>query len=264
VVISHGINQGVGKSFHDGLNYALENEADIMVNIDADLQYDPADIVKLIQPILDDKADFVTADRFTNENGKAPRPEYMPAIKYWGNQRMNNLINKLAGTRLGDVSSGFRAISREAVLNLNLTGKYTYTHEAILDLAFKGLRLVSVPITVRYFPERKSKVAGNLLVYINRAMRIIFKSFKDYKPFYFFSISASIPGILGLACLIFILVHYIISGAFSPYKFIGFIGIYLVSLAILLLVVGFLADILVGIRLTTEKQLYLQKKNARK
>ncbi len=260
VVISHGTNQGVGKSFHDGLTYALENGADIMVNIDADLQYDPADISKLVQPILDDKADFVTADRFTTPSGKAPKPEHMSALKYWGNQRMNNLVNSLAGTKLGDVSSGFRAIGHEAILNLNLSGKYTYTHETIIDLAFKQLRLVSIPISVKYYPERKSKVAGNLFSYTSRALRIIFKSFKDYKPFYFFSILAAIPGLIGLAALIFTLIYYILTGAFSPYKFVGFIGIYLVSLAIILLIIGFLADILVGIRLTGEKQLYMQKK----
>lgn len=264
VVIVHGTNQGVGKSFHDGLNYALENDADIMVNIDADLQYDPADIVKLIQPILEDRADFVTADRFTSADGRAPRPEHMPAVKYWGNQRMNRLINSLAGTKLGDVSSGFRAISREAILNLNLSGKYTYTHEAILDLAYKQMRLVSVPISVKYYPERKSKVAGNLFTYTNRALRIIFKAFKDYKPFYFFSLLAAVPGVLGLACLVFMLVYYILAHAFSPYKFIAFTGIYLVSLGIILLIVGFLADILVGIRSTAEKQLYLQKKYIKK
>ena len=260
VVITHGTNQGVGKSFQDGLAFALENDADIMVNIDADLQYNPADISKLIQPILDGKADFVSADRFTTDTGKAPKPDHMPAIKYWGNKRMNRLVNGLAGTHLGDVSSGFRAISREAILNLNLSGNYTYTHETIIDLAYKQLRLVSVPIPVKYFPDRKSKVAGNLFGYTSRALRIIIKSFKDYKPFYFFSLMAALPGVVGFASLVFMLVYFLITGAFSPFKFVGFLGIYLVTLAILLLIIGFLADILVGIRLTGEKQLYLQKK----
>ena len=264
VVISHGTNMGLGKSFQDGLQYSLENEADIMVNIDADLQYDPADIAVLIQPILENKADFVTADRFTTANGKAPRPAHMPRVKFWGNQRMTKLVNSLAGTRLGDVSSGFRAINREAILCLNLSGKYTYTHETILDLAFKRLRLVSTPIQVKYYPERKSKVAHNLLNYIHQTLRIILKAFRDYKPFYFFSLLASLPLVAGLGMLIFMLVHFIIHDSFSPFKFIGFTGIYLFSLGLLLLIIGFLADILVGIRLTAEKQLYLQKKNLQK
>lgn len=261
IVISHGTNQGVGKSFHDGLEYALENDADIMVNIDADLQYDPADIPTLIQPILDNTADFVTADRFAHSDGKTIRPENMPPVKFWGNQQMTALVNWLAGTHLGDVSSGFRAINREAILNLNLSGKYTYTHETIIDLAFKKLRLVSIPINVKYFPERKSKVAGNLFSYTSRALQIIFKAFRDYRPFYFFCLLAALPLIIGFGSIVFTLIHYLQTGFFSPYIFVAFIGIYLFSFGLFMIIIGFLADILVGIRLTSERQLYLQKKS---
>jgi glycosyltransferase involved in cell wall biosynthesis len=260
-VIRHGTNQGVGKSFHDGLEYAIEQNADILVNIDADLQYAPEDISLLIQPILDNEADFVTADRFNNVGGKTIRPEDMPKLKFWGNQQMTALVNWLAGTHLGDVSSGFRAINREAILNLNLTGKYTYTHETIIDLGFKQMRLVSIPIKVKYYPDRKSRVAGSLVQYTNRALRIIFKAFRDYKPFYFFGLLAALPLLIGGVCLIFMLIFFIETGDFYPYKFIGFVGIYLFSLGIILIIIGFLADILVGIRLTGEKQLYLLKKN---
>lgn len=260
VVINHGTNQGVGKSFHDGLEYALEEDADILVNIDADLQYAPEDIRLIIKPVLENKADFVTADRFTQANGKQARPEDMPGMKYWGNQQMTSLVNWLAGTKLGDVSSGFRAINREAILNLNLSGKYTYTHETIIDLSQKNLRLISIPIQVKYFPERKSRVAGSLVQYTNRALRIIFKAFRDYHPFYFFSLLAALPLVLGGVSLVFMLIHFLQTGDFSPYKFVGFAGIYLFSLGLVLLIIGFLADILVGIRLTGERQLYLLKK----
>lgn len=261
VVISHGTNQGVGKSFHDGLEYALEENADILVNIDADLQYAPEDIRLLIQPILDNKADFVTADRFAGPDGKQVRPNDMPGMKYWGNQQMTRLVNWLAGTKLGDVSSGFRAINREAMLNLNLSGKYTYTHETIIDLGYKDLRLISVPVKVKYYADRKSRVAGNLVQYTNRALRIIFKAFRDYRPFYFFGLLAALPLFLGGISLSFTLLHFIQTGDFSPYKFVAFTGVYLFSLGIILIIIGFLADILVGIRLTGERQLYLLKKN---
>jgi glycosyltransferase involved in cell wall biosynthesis len=264
IVLRHEINEGLGKTFQEGLEYSLENDADIMVNIDADLQYDPADIEKLIQPILDRKADFVTANRFVEENGEKIRPSNMPAAKYWGNQVMTWLVNFLARTSLDDVSSGFRAYNREAILNLNLTGKYTYTHETILDLSFKRLHLLSMPINVRYYPERKSKIASNLLYYTNQTLRIILKAFRDYRPFYFFVSLASVPLIVGTGMSIFMLYHYLLTGEFTPYKFVGFVGIYLFSLALVFIIIGFLADILVGIRLTAEKQLYLQKKAMQK
>jgi glycosyltransferase involved in cell wall biosynthesis len=260
IVLRHGANLGLGKTFRDGLEYAIENDADILVNIDADLQYDPADIEKLIQPILDQKADFVTADRFTDDHGKKLRPGNMPSVKYWGNQVMTRLVNALARTNLGDVSSGFRAYNREAILNLNLTGKYTYTHETILDLAFKRLGLISIPIPVKYFPERKSKIASNLIQYTNQTLRIILKAFRDYRPFYFFGLLALPPFVIGSVLSIFMLCFYLLTGDFTPYKFVGFIGVYLFSLGLVFFIIGFMADILVGIRLTAEKQLYLQKK----
>ena len=188
----------------------------------------------------------------------------MPRVKFWGNQVMTRLVNSLAGTKLGDVSSGFRAMNREAVLHLNLTGNYTYTHETIIDLAFKRLRLVSIPIRVRYFPDRQSKVANNLFQYTSQTLRIILKAFRDYRPLFFFSILAALPFLVGVAMIIFILVHYSITGQFSPYKFIGFTGVYLFSLGLLLIIIGFLADILAGMRMTVEKQLYLQKKSLKK
>lgn len=259
-VLTHAKNQGLGKTFRDGLTYCFENNADVMVNIDADLQYDPQDIRKLIQPILDDKADFVTADRFKSEDGKLVRPANMPKIKFWGNQQMTKLVNSLAGSNVGDASSGFRAISCEAILNLNLSGKYTYTHETILDLGYKGLRLESIPINVKYFPDRKSRVASNLFAYGARTLNIIVRAFRDYKPLHFFGLLAAFPLISGFCLLLFSLIYYIIHQSFSPYKFVSFIGIYLFSLGLLLLIIGFLSDILVSIRLTGEKQLYLQKK----
>jgi glycosyltransferase involved in cell wall biosynthesis len=264
IVLRHETNLGLGKTFRDGLEYAFEQDADILVNIDADLQYDPADIPKLIRPILEHKADFVTADRFSDESGRKLRPAGMPAVKYWGNQVMTRLVNALARTSLGDVSSGFRAYNREAILNLNLTGKYTYTHETILDLAFKRLRLASVPIPVRYFPERKSRIASNLLHYTNQTLRIILKAFRDYRPFYFFGLLALGPFVVGAGLSLFMLYFYLRTGDFTPYKFVGFIGVYLLSLALVFMIIGFLADILVGIRLTAEKQLYLQKKAMQK
>jgi glycosyltransferase involved in cell wall biosynthesis len=264
VVLRHTQNEGLGKTIQDGVKYFLEQNADILVNIDADMQYDPKDILKLIQPILDDKADFVSAERFNEASGETKRPAHMSWIKFWGNQVMTKLVNSLAGTQLGDVSSGFRAMNREAALHLNLTGHYTYTHETIIDLAFKGLRLISVPIQVRYFPDRQSRVANNLFQYTSQTLRIILKAFRDYKPLFFFSVLATIPLLMGTAMIIFILIHYFLTGEFSPYKFIGFTGVYLFSLGLLLVIIGFLADILAGMRMTLEKQLYLQKKSMQK
>jgi len=84
VVLRHAQNEGLGKTIQDGIKYFLEQDADILVNIDADMQYNPEDINKLIQPILEGQADFVTAERFTESGGDKKRPDHMPWVKFWG------------------------------------------------------------------------------------------------------------------------------------------------------------------------------------
>ncbi|NLB71833.1 MAG: glycosyltransferase family 2 protein [Chloroflexi bacterium] len=260
VVVSHPYNQGVGKAFNTGLATALEMGADIMVNIDADGQFAPADIPLLIRPIIDGKADFVSGDRFRTPDGKLLRPEYMSRVKFWGNQRMSDLIGFITGNRYDDVSCGFRAYSKEAMMRLNLTGKFTYTQESFLDLANKGLGIRTIPVDVKYFPERKSRVAGSITRYIFQTSKIIFRAYRDYSPLKFFGYLGLVPLLISLALGIFVIVHYATAGAFSPYIFVAFAAVYLFTLGILLWVVGILADMFVRIRLNQEQLLYAEKK----
>ena len=260
IVISHSMNRGVGGAFSTGLNTALELGADLMVNIDADGQFSPDDIPDLIQPILTGSADFVIGDRFTDEQGELRKPENMSSIKFWGNQRMSQLISFLTRKQFNDVSCGFRAYSKEAMLQLNLTGEFTYTQESFLDLANKGLEITTVPVKVIYFSDRKSRVAGNILKYMIRTLNIILRAYRDYSPLKFFGWLGLIPFFIGSGCLVFILIHFIRFSAFTPYKSIAFAGIYLVSLGALFWIVGLLADMFVRVRLNQEQILYYAKK----
>lgn len=254
-VISHHENSGVGVAFQSGLNWALKNQADILVNIDADGQFNPSDIKKLIQPIIENKADMVASSRFAN--GK---PENMSEVKYWGNQRMTDLINFLSGRKFDDVSSGFRAYSREAMLNLNLFGKFTYTQEVFLDLSMKGLKIIQIPVEVKYFKERKSRVAGNIFNYANKTFWIIFRTIRDYKPLKFFgSIGISIF-CLGLIFDAVLFGHYFLRGTFTPYISVGFIGAYLNSVGLAVIFLALIADMFDRVRVNQEKILYYEKK----
>jgi glycosyltransferase involved in cell wall biosynthesis len=259
-VVSHPSNMGVGQSFQTGLKTALENGADIMVNMDGDGQFLPEEIPLLIQPILENQADFVPADRFADENGGIKRPDYMSPVKFWGNKVMANLIGQLTRARFNDVSCGFRAYSREAMLQLNLTGVFTYTQESFLDLSFKKLRIQPVPVTIRYFPERKSRVAGNLFTYTLRTLNIILRAYRDFRPLRFFVYLGLPPFILGVAASLFMATYYLINGLFTPYKAVGFAGIYLISLGLLLFIVGFLADMFMRLKHTQDKILYFEKR----
>jgi len=182
IIISHGENRGVGIAFQNAVAYFLSHDFDVMVNIDADGQFDPQDIPKLIEPIGNGEADFVTASRFLDPD---LYPQ-MPRVKFWGNKQMSSLISRLAGQKFYDVSCGFRAYSREALLNLNLHGEFTYTQETFMDFSFKGLRIREVPVKVKYFPNRESRVAKSLVYYSFKTFMIIFRAYRDYYPLRFF------------------------------------------------------------------------------
>ena len=259
-VISHPFNQGVGKAFNTGLAAALEMGADIMVNIDADGQFSPMDIPLLIAPIVEGKADFVSGDRFRSIGGELVRPDYMSKIKFWGNQRMADLVGFVTGIRYDDVSCGFRAYSKEALMRLNLTGKFTYTQESFLDIANKGMGIKTIPVNVTYFPDRKSRVAGSILKYMFQTAKIIFRAYRDYNPLKFFGLLGLIPFVISILSGVFVLIHYFTTGAFSPYIFVAFASVYLFTFGILLWIVGILADMFIRIRLNQEQLLYAEKK----
>jgi len=260
IVVSHNYNRGVGAAFKTGLEKALELGADLMVNVDADGQFSPDDIPSLINPILEGKADFVSGDRFRSADGKLVRPEYMSKIKFWGNQRMADLVGFVTGKRYDDVSCGFRAYSKEALMRLNLTGKFTYTQESFLDLANKGMGIKTIPVDVTYFPDRKSRVAGSILNYMFQTAKIIFRAYRDYNPLKFFGLLGLIPFVISVLSGVFVLIHYFTTGAFSPYIFVAFASVYLFTFGILLWIVGILADMFVRIRLNQEQLLYAEKK----
>jgi glycosyltransferase involved in cell wall biosynthesis len=259
-VISHSGNKGVGQSFQTGLIAALENNADILVNIDGDGQFLPEEIPLLIQPILENKADFVPANRFVDSNGMVKRPEYMSRIKFWGNKVMANLIGGLTRDKFDDVSCGFRAYSREAMLQLNLSGVFTYTQETFLDLSFKKLRIFPVPVTIRYFPDRKSRVAGNLFTYTLRTLNIILRTYRDFRPLRFFIYLGLPPFLLGISSSIFVMIFYFLNQQFTPYKAVAFAGIYLTTLGLLLFIVGFLADMFMHFKQNLDKLIYFEKR----
>lgn len=176
IVRSHLGNKGLGLAFRTALDYAKDNNYDILVSIDADRQFDSNDIAKVIKPILEGN-DMVTGNRF--ENGK---PENMSGTKYWGNEMMAKLISFITGKKFRDVSCGFRAYGRRAIANLNLYGQFTYTQESILDLSFKGFDIIEVPIFVQYFKKRKSRIASSILKYAFKTSYIILSFLIIYKP----------------------------------------------------------------------------------
>lgn len=243
-LIKNGINRGLGYSFREGVKFAGEKKYDILVTIDGDGQFDPADIGKLILPILNDESDFVTASRFRNKDF-LPK---MPALKKWGNSKVANLVNSISKLNLHDVSCGFRAYSKTAIYNLDLIGDYTYTHETILVLAFRGLRIKEVDVLVK--GERqfgKSRVARSVFKYAFNALLIIIRYLRDYKPFKFFGMASFVFLILGIFCLSVFAIFSLIKDEFY-FKSFAFVGAFLIVWAGLLFIVALIADMFTRIR----------------
>lgn len=256
LLIKNGKNQGVGFSLSRGVEYALSRKYDLAVNIDADNQFEPRDIGKLITPILNQEADMVVGERFSSG-----RPQNMPVIKYFGNKIMNRVINTIIKGDYSDVSCGFRAYNQNALINLNLFGKFTYTQEMFLDLYFKNINIKQVPVQINYFPGRRSRVAGNLFSYFWKTSKIILRSFVYFKPLKFFGIPALMSSITGLGFVGFLLFYRLNNGSYTPFKAYGFIGAALLFFGLLLMAIGLMSDILDKNRRTNEKILYLLQKD---
>ena len=255
-VVSNRAPSGLGAAFKIGVHEALLRGADIIVTIDGDGQFNSEDVSKLVKPITDGESDFVSCSRFRR---RIMTPK-MPFSKFLGNLGMAWFMRKLTGKNITDASCGFRAYSRDALLHLNLFGKFTYTQETLLDLIFKGFRYMEVPLSVRGQREfGKSRIASNLFKYAYQTLKIIFRSIRDYKPLRFIGGFGILLFLAGFACDVFLLIHFVKTGQFTPYKVIGFAGGFLNAMGVIIFVLGLVADMLDRIRMTNEKILYFEK-----
>src|SRR5437773_4965023 len=249
---------GLGKVFGTGLERAMRRGADIIVNIDGDGQFDPADIAKLVHPIIEGESDFVTCSRFADPD---LWPQ-MPKVKFYGNRMVTRIINWVCGgTNFTDVSCGFRAFNREAAYRLTLFGRFTYTQECFIDLFSKGLRMAEVPLKVRGVREHgKSRVASSIFKYATNSLPIILRAMRDIQPLKFFggiTMFFFIPGILIGG---FVTGWYLAKGKTTPFTSLIPIGGVLITLAFLLGVLALLADMLGRHRKISEELLYLARR----
>jgi len=175
-VIRNSANKGVGAAMKTGIAYAKKLEPKIVITIDADGQHRPDDIPLLIQPIIAGKADFVLGSRFLSK-----QLIDMPLLKKVGNRFLTVITSLLAGVKLTDAQTGFRALSRKALLSLKLVSDFTYTQEMILVLCHKGLRCVEVPVQACSRIYGKSKVVSKINVYALKALIIIFSTYLRLK-----------------------------------------------------------------------------------
>jgi len=169
-VVDLSKNSGLGKAFRKGLEYALANGADVIVNVDADNQYNTQEIEKIIAPILKEGADLVIGDR-----GLESIPGY-PLHKLISQSIGNYLVSGIFHCEVKDATSGFRAITRCAadILVNRLTNDYTYTLESLCVLLAQRMRVAFVPVNIRY-PTRSSRLIKSKLYYCLNFLSILFR-----------------------------------------------------------------------------------------
>lgn len=255
-IIPHPTNKGLGVTFRDGIDRALERDADIIVNIDADGQYNPAQIPDLVQPIVDGRADVVLGWR------DITKLSFMPLGNRLGNRLATWVTRRLSGLPIKDSQTGFRAFSREAALRMNLFGKYTYVQETIIQACHKDLQVEQVPVEFR---ERKgqSRLIGGLWSYAFKSGRTIFSTYRDYYPLKFFSAIGGLFLAVGLGFAIRVLVHFFQAGTVSPYIPSTILASLLIIVGLGIIVLGAFMHMLNSQRRLSEDILYRLKKNGR-
>ncbi len=243
--------KGLAHGFRAGLDASLKLGADVIVNIDADNQYLGAEIPRLIAPILEGTAEMVVGDRGVAE----------VAHFSWTKRRLQTLgswvVRKVSGTGVPDVTSGFRAFTREAALRINIVSEFSYTLESIIQAGKKQLAVAHLPITAR--ETRPSRLFGSTWEYVKRSGATILRIYAMYEPFKVFILLGS--ALFGAG--------FLLGLRYAYFWWMGDIRDHLQSaiLSVLLLILGFqtlqwgiMADLIASNRKLLEDLLYRIRK----
>lgn len=191
-IVNFNQNKGLARGFMAGLDGCLRNGADIIVNTDADNQYCAEDIQRLIQPILDGNADMVIGARPIDET------EHFSLLKKKLQHFGSWAVRKASNTDIPDAPSGFRAMTREAAMHINVINDYTYTLETIVQAGRDKIAVTSVPVHTN--PEtRPSRLFHGVWSYVKKSIVIILRAYMMYQPLKCFTYLSMAPLLAGLA-----------------------------------------------------------------
>lgn len=244
-IVRHPRNQGLARAFMNGLDSCLKHGADVIVNTDADNQYNADDIPKLVEPILEGTAEIVVGARpiGTIEH-------FSMAKKFL--QRLGSWVVRVASNaNIPDAPSGFRAISRHAAKRLMVFNDYTYTLETIIQAGQKNMAITSVPIRVNG-ETRPSRLVKSIPSYIKRSIVTIIRIFIIYRPFRFFAaIGATLFAMGFLIGVRFI--YYYLTGEGDGHIQSLILSAVLLGMGFQTILVAFIADLLAANRKILEE-----------
>lgn len=241
-------NKGLAHGFMAGIDACLRNGADIIVNTDADNQYNADDIEKIIRPIIEGKTDIVIGARPIDETEHfSPLKKKLQHLGSW-------VVRKASNSDIPDAPSGFRAYSREAAMRINVTNEYTYTLETIVQAGREKIPQTSVPIRTNA-ELRPSRLFNSMYGYVKKSMVTIMRAYLMYSPLKTFTIIALFPLTLGLG----IDIRYLIKkwkGQGQGHTQSLILGSTLTMIGFMTFVIGLVADLIAKSRRILEDVQY--------
>ena len=244
-------HRGLAKAFMDGVEACLSLGADVIINTDADNQYNAEDIPSLLKPILKGEADFVIGTR------------PIESIEYfsWSKKLLqilgSRIVRAASQTSVMDAPSGFRAITREAAMQLNVFSSYSYTLETLIQAGHTGISTMSVPIRVNS-EQRPSRLASSLFSYVRKSALTIVLTYAIYKPLKFFLGIAALFFLPGLF-LSFRFLYYFLTGDGDGHVQSVILSVFLMSVGFSLAMMAVLAELISVNRQLLEKLSYRQQ-----
>jgi len=235
-IVRHRTNRGLAAAFRTGLNKALAEGADIIVNTDADNQYDARDIATIVAPVLSGKADIVIGDR------QVARNEHFGAFKRRLQVFGSHVVQKLSGTKVTDAVSGFRAISRSAAQRIYVVSRFSYTTEMLIQAGRNRLSVVSVPVRTNRVvrPSRLFKSIPQFL--LNQGVTII-RAYAMYNPLKVFVLAGGLLAAMGSAPIVRF-IYYYATGQGAGHVQSLVLGGALLTLGVIAMMLGMIADLI--------------------
>ena len=240
-------NMGLGYAFNEGRKFAHEQDADILINTDADNQYKPEYIVNLIDYLKNSSSDIVVGVR------KFDEISHFSKTKIFLQKLGTKVVRVVSGQKISDASSGFRAYSKNAINRLRVDSNYSYTLETLIQANEKNLLIGEIPIKTNS-PTRNSRLFKSMPEFIIKQMLIILKTFLLYKPLQFFSTLSIIPLFVGSYTIMRFIYYYIFDSGDGHIQSL-ILGVTLILISLLLFSLGLLGFLIKNIKKDFEEKL---------
>lgn len=252
-IVRFAQNKGLARGFMAGIDGCLRNGADIIVNTDADNQYDANDIETLIQPILNGEAEMVIGERPIDQT------EHFSWIKKKLQHLGSWAVRKASNTDIPDAPSGFRAMTADAAMHLNVINDYTYTLETIVQAGRDHIAVTSVPIHTND-ELRPSRLFKGMWAYVKKSMVIILRAYMMYQPLKFFTYISILPILTGLGIGARFIYYLITNGGAGHIQSL-ILACTLIIIGFLTFMIGLVADLLSANRRMLMNTQYHTKRN---